>query len=153
MEMQKRKWFERILCVIAVVFGIFLGICLYNGFPIIDVPNPKHVESVTVSAYGPEYGEAANYTKSTPELSDEADIELACSLMDNYLKHEFFTSSGVHMEPKVCVTFRFDDGSVKEVWADNNEFKWNGKVYAIKSLHGGRFVVFAKTLFHLEAQE
>lgn len=150
--MKKRKWLERILIFICVMCGSWLGKCLYSGLPIWNAPAPEHVVSAVVSAYGSEYGEAANHTKTTGELTDREQIRWACGML-NDLHYVPFSGNSVFVEPRVSITYMMDDGSIREIWAGFNEFQWNGKAHAIIDKESGRFVDYAMTLFHLEAQE
>lgn len=119
-------------CVIVTVLFV-----MKNGVPVWGAPNPKDVESVTVSWA---QGEPVAYT-------DTEKIELAVNLI-NSLNYQPFTppsESSEEVGPDVTITYILKDGTELTAAANWITGWWNGQPRALKkpdmfvNLAGGVF--------------
>lgn len=125
-------------CVVVTVLSVMM-----NGVPIFGAPNPKDVESVTVTAAG-EPGET--YT-------DPENIELAVKLI-NSLNYQPFTpvsESSQEAGPDVTITYKLSDGRELTAAANWVTGWWGGEARALKE--PDMFVKLADGVFGLRLEE
>ena len=125
--------------VLSLIVVTVLSVMM-NGVPIFGAPNPKDVESVTVTAAG-----NAGETYTDPE-----NIELAVKLI-NSLNYQPFTPVTGKAGPDVTITYRLKDGRELTAAANWVTGWWNGEARALKE--PDMFVKLADGVFGLKLEE
>lgn len=148
MEMDKRKWFERILCFGFLAVFALGGYFAVRGVPLPHRPKPEHVISVEITAHGA----FTNFETLTAEFSDKERIELACGLVrDLRYRLNLDYCKGCFVEPEICLTFTLADGSSDVIGTARGGLYRNGRSYSLAG--ESPLEVSARLLFYLETQE